>query len=92
MYSSLMGYVDATYDELVEIFGEPEKVIKAGDKTDVQWKIGKNIYIYNYKTGPNYLGLDGVPPEEHTDWHIGGDTKNAVHWVQDQLVRHRDGS
>jgi hypothetical protein len=67
---SLGGYVGKVmtdYDELYELFGEPEG--PSGDnKVQAEWIIKFNniaARIYDYK---NY----GKDPEENILWHIGG--------------------
>jgi hypothetical protein len=87
----LQDYVTATYAELVEIFGEPED----GDyKTDAEWCLqfteadGRKTIatIYNYKDGANYLGSEGTPTEQITEWHIGGTERRAVTLVKQFLA------
>jgi len=60
----LQGNVGATYQELVEVFGEPIRYDSDGtthmnNKTDAEWRIsfedGTIATIYNYKNGLNYL-------------------------------------
>ena len=57
--SSLKGYVNATYDQLVRVLGEPTFDEPSGDnKTQVEWVVkykdpygGVNLYtIYDWKT------------------------------------------
>jgi hypothetical protein len=78
--TSLQGYIDMTHAELVELFGEHET---SGDGYKIDYEVGFmlvngdseiRVTIYNYKDGVNYNGEeDGIPTEEITDWHIGGD-------------------
>lgn len=93
----LLGTVETTYQKLVELFGTPSP---GGDgyKTDAEWIIrfedGKIATIYNYKSGRNYLGDDGTPTEEITDWHVGGihdnpethDGNSIVERIEELLV------
>jgi len=88
--TSLKGRIDASYDELVKVFGNPHN----GDeyKTDAQWDIrfgdGELASIYNYKDGMNYNNVDegtpfddhdeGTPTSDIRDWHIGGHKKEVV--------------
>lgn len=85
--TSLMGYTDASYQELVDIFGEHTEC--DGYKVDAEWVLefedGKVATIYNYKTGVNYLGSDGMPVEEIRDWYIGGFDDIVVSRVTDIL-------
>jgi hypothetical protein len=70
----LMGYVETTYDKLVEVFGEP---VEGGDKTTAEWYIkfsdGQMANIYDYKTDytPKYL----------FPWHVGGKTTEILEKV-----------
>ena len=83
----LQGYVDADYNDLVRLFGQPT----TGDKykTDAEWLIefdtGFVATIYNYKDGRNYLGADGIPTEQIRDWHVGGASNLVVGLVQSAL-------
>ena len=75
----LQGYIDSSYDALVQRFGEP---MPGFDKTDAEWVIkteeGTVATIYNWKNGINYNGRYGTPTERITRWHIGGTSKLAV--------------
>jgi hypothetical protein len=85
--TSLKGYITATFDELVETFGSPG----IGDefKIDAEWVVefddGTIATIYNWKDGRNYLGDEGSPVEDITDWHIGGTSQRAVDLVESVL-------
>lgn len=52
--SSLKGYINATYDELVDVLGEPTRNEPSGDeKTQVEWVVefeGNIFTIYDWKT------------------------------------------
>ena len=74
-----VGNIEATYDYLVEMLGEPKRYKRDGRKVDAEWNMnvpGTNggivATIYNYKTGKNYLGKDGKDVEDITYWHVGG--------------------
>ena len=88
----LQGHVNATYEELVRVFGEPNGY-SDGYKTDVEWAFnitrnGRQVAtIYNWKNGPNYMGGAGIPVDKITRWHIGGFTQLAVKWVEASLGR-----
>lgn len=92
--TSLQGYIEADYDELVACFGEPTSE-GDGYKVDAEWELkfadGTVATIYNWKNGHNYLGEDGLPPECITNWHIGGKTARAVERVKDALFDHANG-
>ena len=74
--TSLKGYVNATYEQLVDAFGEP---MQGTDKTDFEWHVLFAEYgectIYNWKNGPNYLGDDSIDVKAMTEWNIGGRSK-----------------
>lgn len=76
----LQGYVESTYQNLVDIFGKPTS--DDGYKTDAEWDLvwedGTVTTIYNYKDGKNYNGDDGMDVEDITEWHIGGFDQSAV--------------
>jgi hypothetical protein len=88
----LQGYISATFEELVAIFGEPG----VGDeyKTDAEWIIefedGTVATIYNWKDGRNYCGEDGLAVEDITDWHVGGFGQRAVDRVEYAIESHSD--
>lgn len=69
-----MGYVRASYDELVSLFGQPTD--SDGYKVDAEWHVlfrdGAVATIYNWKNGRNYLGEDGTPVQRITEWNVGG--------------------
>ena len=101
--SSLQGYVAANYDRLVEVFGQPYTFdADDADKCDWEWEIrfedGTYASIYNYKNGPNYLGVEGglskyqigtgAPVKNGSgadDWHVGGGGLQAVAHVENAL-------
>lgn len=91
-FTSLQGYVDAKYDELVTLFGKPTN----GDayKVDAQWILkfedGEIATIYNYKNGKNYNGAEGLAVEQIDNWHIGGHKKLVADRVQIILDLHRE--
>lgn len=80
---SLQGRINITYAELKKVLGLPHE----GDdyKVDAEWSInfnnGINATIYNYKDGKNYNGKSGLPKTKITDWHIGGESEEAVKLV-----------
>jgi hypothetical protein len=76
--TSLQGYVQAYYHQLVEVFGEPEA---GGDKTTVEWCLdfadGTVATIYDWKEYETPMGLHR--------WHIGGYNSDAVNAVHETL-------
>lgn len=85
--TSLRGHIVITYDALYAVFGRP----MGGDgyKTDIEWAIRFKddvvATIYNWKNGPAYLGDDGTPVHEITEWNVGGHTTAAVDLVVSTL-------
>lgn len=83
-----VGELNTSYERLVEVFGEPYKY-EPIEKSDVEWIIkfdtGEIATIYNWKNGVNYLGEEGLPPEDIKDWNIGGYTKDVVQLVSDTV-------
>ena len=71
----LQGYIKTTYDELVNVFGEPTTL--RGDKVNVEWTIkfldGTVATIYDWKLSETPMGV--------YDWHIGGFNQRAVEFV-----------
>ena len=85
--TSLMGYVNASYDRLIEVFGEPTYDEPSGDgKVDVEWNLefrdGTVATIYNWK---DYDGGLRCKSDEAYTWHIGGKSRMAVSLVEDVL-------
>ena len=82
------GYIAASYDRLVEVFGRPNAA-NDGFKTDAEWHLrfndGTLVAIYNYKDGKNYLKEKGASVRSIVEWHIGGRNKQAVANIQRAL-------
>jgi hypothetical protein len=88
---SLQGYLpgNTKYEDIISALGEP--LTGDGYKVDAEWTIkfsdGLVATIYNYKTGKNYNGEDGLSVEDITDWHIGGSNKKVVDRVIELIRR-----
>jgi len=84
----LQGYVQTDYNRLVELFGTPSEY-GDGHKTDAEWEVrfedGTVATIYNYKTGKNYLGSDGLEVTEIDEWNVGGFNENSVNYIKGVL-------
>jgi len=84
--TSLQGYLDANYADLVEVFGMPNPENCDNYKTDAEWNIqfldGTVATIYNYKDGKNYCGPEGLEIDDIKNWHIGGYSESAVEMVK----------
>ena len=84
-WTSLQGYINITYKELKDKLGLPAKEFD-DYKSDAEWHItfedGTRATIYNYKDGINYCGrAEGTPKTKITEWHVGGEDKNALELV-----------
>ena len=77
--SCLRGYIKTTYDELVNVFGEPTTL--KGDKVNVEWTIlfsdGTVATIYDWKLQSAPMGV--------YDWHIGGFSQRAVDCIKEWM-------
>jgi hypothetical protein len=92
--SCLQGHVDISYQELCEVFGNPNSN-GDGYKVDAEWQIkfadGTYSTIYNYKTGRNYCGEQGMDVEDITYWHVGGMGKQSLWSIMEAIQDHRAG-
>ena len=85
--TSFRGHVNAHYNQLVEMFGEPY-TNPDNYKTDVEWIVSTPYgpaTIYNYKNGYSYLGVSGLKFEEMDDWHVGGKNAESYEWILRRL-------
>lgn len=84
----LQGYINTTYKNIVDKLGKPHW---NGDeyKVDAEWSLlfenGVRATLYNWKNGKNYCGSEGLAVEDITEWHIGGDSPEAVDLLTDLL-------
>ena len=74
------GFLTATYQDLVAVFGEPEQ--QYDEKVQVEWCLtftdGTVATIYDYR--------DCSYPESITNWHIGGRCEDAVARVMEAMA------
>lgn len=90
--TSLTGYLEVSYQTLVELFGEPNAKVD-GYKTDAEWHLSVKapgepksfLTIYNYKNGKNYCKEDGLRVEDIKLWHVGSRGK-AEYWNLEEYV------
>jgi hypothetical protein len=72
----LQGYVNCSYDRLVDLFGTP--LGGDGYKTQAEWVLklsnGDVATIYDWK--------ENIPPEQVTEWHIGGHAERVVNKIK----------
>jgi len=74
--SSLQGYIQVGYSELVEAFGQPD-IHEHNDGIDGkvfhEWSLshhGMNFRIYDYKVNLHTQSVEA--------WHVGGENRYAV--------------
>lgn len=96
----LQGYVTATYDELVEVFGEPD--LKQSNLYNLEWEMEDKIATEWYFIGEDWNG-QALPCTIYDwkdydaglrsrsgrpyEWHIGGKSLQAVQAVLRKLGR-----
>ena len=80
----LQGYITASYDTLVEVFGEPTYGPEdSGDgKVSTEWEIG-NVRLYDWKEESAEVCRSG-----EYKWHVGGMSDAAIDFVQIELFEH----
>ena len=91
--TSLQGYIQISYDDLVLALGEPTE--GDGYKTDAEWYIefndGTVATVYNWKNGFNYSGGYGSSIYDIGEWHVGGHSTSAVLLVRKLLGEKTNG-
>ncbi len=82
--TSLKGYINIPYNELVKVLGDPDEM--NGDKTLAEWCLKFEddtiATIYDWK---NY----GADVETITNWHIGGHDLNAVDKIKELFPNYK---
>jgi hypothetical protein len=87
---SLEGCINATYNQLLEVLGEPTFNTSSGDdKRQVEWvvKFGNSYFtIYDYKTYDREYTLN-----ELDEFHIGGktDALDFINELENKLNENR---
>lgn len=85
--SHLQGYVESTFDEIIEIFGSPKHGPDAFylDKVTCEWVLefedGTIATIYDWKMCET--------PYNKYYWHIGGFDQKSVDLIQEIVAIHR---
>lgn len=81
--SSLRGYVQASYDRLVEVLGPPAEAWDSY-KSRVEWYVvfadGVAASVYDYKD--QHIPLRGM-----TEWHVGGKDQASHDRIREVLAR-----
>jgi hypothetical protein len=79
--TSLQGYINATYSQLLETLGKPTYNEPSGDdKVQVEWVVEFNdkfFTIYDWKTGSREY-----TENELTEFNVGG-TTSAADFIQE---------
>jgi len=87
------GTIKTSFTALCHMLGKPEFLIN-NFKSDVQWVLtfddGSIATIYNWKDGKNYLGEEGTPIVQITNWNVGGHNERALKNVERLLGRKGD--
>ncbi len=87
--TSLQGYIKASYEQLLQTFGEPNPKLCDNYKTDVEWAFkfadGTVATLYNWKNGKNYNGDDGLELNHIYEWNVGGFNEKAVSKLLEKL-------
>lgn len=90
-FTSLQGHIAATYQELVDVFGEPTYLDPSEDgKVNTEWELtGFDMFgdrmpvtIYDWK---EYDGGERSRSGLKYEWHIGGTKREAVNFVMEKL-------
>lgn len=85
----LIGYLNLTYNEIVSIFGKPDR-ISGDNKVEWEWVFKLNdsvLTIYNWKDGPSYTGNKKIKPSNITDWHVGGKFRYDLKILEDYIFQ-----
>lgn len=83
--TSLQGYLEATYEELVAVFGMPTRTF--GDKTTCEWDIEFRVMTpdetdFDYVVATIYDWKMAPTVNSKYRWHIGGRNRQAVDCVE----------
>lgn len=77
----LIGYINATYDNLVKVLGKPTFTYKKNSQSSYEWCIkfynGDIFQIYDYKVSKAYKP-DGIEPKDIIKWHVGGMNEDTL--------------
>jgi len=78
--TSLQGSIHASYEDLVQTFGQPI-ANHPEPRIEAEWIVlfenGTVATIYNWKNGKKWLGPSGTEIAAINKWNIGGTTKAA---------------
>jgi len=97
--SCLQGYQEASYDQLVKLFGEPNSY-GDGDKVHTEWVINFEVYDEDWEDTETHTATiydwkeddDAARRVPMYNWHIGGFTKEAAYMVSDLIIDDKKGT
>ena len=85
--TSLKGYISCTYNQLVAVFGAPDKYndpVDPSDKVNIEWCLkfpnGTVATIYAWKRVPQN-------PDVAFEWNVGGYKLDALECVDYELFK-----
>lgn len=95
--SSLQGYIEADFETLVKVFGEPHFTDPSGDeKVNTEWELrfevqedGEDDTDYVYATIYDWKDYDGGKLSRSGvkyNWHIGGHSLDAVDVIKKAIT------
>lgn len=95
--TSLMGYVKATYSEIVALFGEPHLGPSGDGKVNVEWHVEFAVHDDEFETDDIYVATiydwkEAEVPIGAYEWHIGGHSRDALYAVQDYIMEQKHAS
>jgi hypothetical protein len=101
--SCLQGYVEADYNTLVEVFGEPHyNTPSADEKVNTEWELrfevqeeGEEDTDIVYATIYDWRDYDGGMTSRSGakyNWHIGGDNNDAVDAVKQAIKNYMEAN
>lgn len=87
--TSLVGYLNTSFDKLVKVFGKPNfDDISSDDKVKIEWDIEFSdntvATIYDWK---NYNKSNANVKKTVTDWHVGGNSQLAFDAVVKEIKK-----
>lgn len=93
----LQGCLYMDYEKLCEVLGPPNWGATSDHKIDIMWigwigeEKGQPFTVYNWKSGPAYLGTDGTPIQWIKDWHVGGKSYDVFTALDEYISKKLEG-
>lgn len=75
--TSFVGYIETTYDELVDKLGEPNYGPSGDGKVNCEWVLNVNgdvCCIYDWK--------EKETPKDLYKWHVGGHSSRSLDYLK----------